>query len=305
MHKPSTTDFQNLQSLSALVNGFLLERKSRGLQIRSIEFYRGHLRQFSTWARVQDITQLDQITPALIRGFMLFLEETKHKPGYIHGFYRTMRAFFKYLEAEDLLPSQLNPMRKVKSPKVPTEPLDPIPLDDIRAMLATCKSGFTAERDKAIILTLLDSGARSGELLSINLEDVNLITGDILIRRGKNAKPRTVFIGRLPRRALRAYLKLRRDQSPALFVTDEGERMTYDGLRAVMTRRAKLAGIKPPALHGFRRTFAVNMVRAGTDVITLSRLLGHSSLAMALVYVKQNAEDLREAHARASPADGL
>lgn len=296
---------KNFSSLSELITAFLLERKSRGLQPRSIEFYKGHLKYFTTWAGA-NITQLDQLTPALIRGYLLHLEETGHKPNYSHGFYRTIRAFCKFLEFEDLITAQDNPMRKVKAPKVPIEPLDPITLDDIRAMIATCKGGgFTAERDKSIILTLTDTGARATELLSINLSDCNLLTGDILIRRGKGAKPRTVFVGKVTRRALRAYVKLRRDDCPALFVTDEGGRLSYDGLRAIMTRRAQLAGIAPPALHGFRRTFTINMLRMGADVISISRLLGHSDLQMVTRYAAQNSDDLRDVHNKNSPGDEL
>lgn len=296
---------KNFSSLSELITAFLLERKSRGLQPRSIDFYKIHLKYFSAWAGV-NVTQLDQLTPALIRGYLLHLDESGHKPSYAHGFYRAIRAFFKWLEFEDLLSAQDNPMRKVKAPKVPIEPLDPITLDDIRAMIATCKGGgFTAERDKSIILTLTDTGARSAELLSINLEDCNFLTGDLLIRRGKGGKPRTVFVGKVTRRALRAYVKLRRDDCPMLFVTDDGGRLTYNGLRAIMTRRAELAGIAPPALHGFRRTFTINMLRMEVDPVSISRLLGHGDLQMILKYAKQNADDLRDVHNKNSPGDGL
>jgi integrase/recombinase XerD len=295
----------NFQSLSVLIASFLLERKSRGLQPRSIEFYRGHLKHFSTWLDPQGITQIDQVTPAVIRGFFIHLEEG-HRLGYVHGYFRSLRAFFRWLALEEILPPEWkNPMRKVMSPKVPTDPLEPIPADDIRRLLATCRDGFTDARDKAIILTLLDTGARANELLSMNHTDCNFVVGDILIRQGKGKKPRTVFAGKVTRRALRAYVRLRSDQCVALFVTDESERLTYDGLRAIITRRAKLAEIKPPPLHGFRRTFAISMLRAGTDLISLSRLLGHADLQMVLKYAKQNSDDLREAHAKASPADSM
>jgi integrase/recombinase XerD len=296
----------NEQRLSSLIDGFLLERKSRGLQERSIEFYRSHLKHFARWLSSQGITEIDRITPAVIRAFLLYLEATKHKPGGVHAYFRTLRAFLKWYQLEFDRADWLNPLRKVQAPKVPKEPLDPVSLDDIRALLAVCHGEkFTADRDKAVILTLLDSGVRASELLRIDFADCNTITGDILIRKGKGSKPRTVFVGRMTRRALRSYLKRRDDNSPALFVTDEGERLSYDGLRAVMTRRAKLAGIPPPALHGFRRAFTMNMLRAGVDLVTISRLLGHGDLQMLLLYAKQNAEDLRDAHAHASPADKL
>jgi integrase/recombinase XerD len=294
------------KSLINLVAGFLLERKSRGLQARSIEYYRGHLKHFTDWTARQGITSIDEISPSILRAFLLYLEETKHKRGGIHAFYRTLRAFLKWYQSEFERADWVNPIRKVPAPKVPTDPLEPVSLDNVRALLAVCNGGkFTADRDRAIILTLLDSGTRANELLRLDLVDCNLITGDVLIRKGKGGKPRTVFIGRVTRRALRAYLKRRDDTSPALFVGDEGERLSYDGLRGIMTRRAKQAGISPPALHSFRRAFAVNLLRAGVDAVSISRLLGHGDLQMILKYIRQNAEDLRDVHAKASPADKL
>ena len=305
MNYQTQQTIKNFSSLSELITAFLLERKSRGLQPRSIDFYKMHMKYFSAWAGA-DVTQLEQLTPALIRGYMLHLDESGHKPNYAHGFFRSIRAFFKWLEFEDLITAQNNPMRKVKAPKVPTEPLQPIPLDDIRAMIATCTGGgFTAERDKSIILTLIDTGARAAELLSINLDDCNLLTGDILIKRGKGAKPRTVFVGKVTRRALRAYVKLRRDDCPALFVTDDASRLTYDGLRGIITRRAQLAGIAPPPLHAFRRTFVLTMLRLREDPVSIARLAGWGDLQQILKYAKQTADDLRDVHNRSSPGDGL
>jgi integrase len=76
-----------------------------------------------------------------------------------------------------------NPIRKVKAPKVPTEPIDPVPLDTVSRMIKVCERGtFTGDRDAAILLCLLDTGARAGEFLAINLNDINQARGDILIR---------------------------------------------------------------------------------------------------------------------------
>jgi integrase/recombinase XerD len=194
----------------------------------------------------------------------------------------------------------------VKMPKADIEPLEAVPLETVRALLDTCKRGkFTDERDRAILLFLLDSGVRAGELLALDRVDVDPLTGDALIRKSKSRKPRTVFIGRVARRSLRAYLKLRDDMARALFVTDEGERLRMAGLRQVMVRRAKRAGVPTPSIHSFRRAFALAMLRAGIDLLTIARLLGHSDLSLLERYIKQNAEDLRGSHEKGSPVDGM
>ena len=91
-----------------------------------------------------------------------------------------------------------------------------------------------------MMLGLLDTGARAKEFLNINLEDVELATGSVLIRQGKGRKPRMVFLGRKTIRAIRAYLRSRRDNNPALWVSIHGDRMTYSALRCLLRRRAYL-----------------------------------------------------------------
>src|ERR1043166_7913152 len=98
-----------------------------------------------------------------------------------------------------------------------------------------------------------------------------------MIRYGKGGKTRTVFIGRTTRRALRAYLHLRHDPSPVLFISKDEERLTYDGLRLLLERRAKRAQLSnKQKLRGLRRAFAQNMLRRGVDIFVLQRLVGHS-----------------------------
>ena len=77
------------------------------------------------------------------------------------------------------------------------------------------KNTFTGLRDKAIFLSLLDTWARASEFLNINLEDINPITGEIMIRAGKGRKPRNVFIGQKSRKTLRKYLRLRNNDLSA------------------------------------------------------------------------------------------
>jgi site-specific recombinase XerD len=290
--------------IGTLAAGFLLERKTRNAAAGTLRFYSQHLQYFLAWADAQAITDIDQLTPGVIREYLFYLEQTGHNPGGIHAFYRTLRAFLRWY-ADEFDRPEYNPLRKVKPPKVPQEPLKPVRVEDVRELLTACNgSKFIDLRDRAIILFLLDTGTRANELLQTNREDLNTITGDILIRQGKGRKPRTVFIGRTARRAMRAYLKLHTGGT-ALFVTDEGERFTYRGLRSVMERRARQAGIKPPSLHSFRRAFALNMLRSGVDLISLSRLMGHSDLQVLKQYLAQSADDLRTAHSRGSPVDNL
>ncbi|MCZ2127429.1 MAG: tyrosine-type recombinase/integrase [Anaerolineales bacterium] len=290
--------------IPTLCAAFLLDRKAQNLTDKTLEFYRLNLQKFVNWLDAQSVKTIDPLTPDLLRAFFIAMSERGHSAGGVRAIFRTVRAFLRWYEAEFEPSAWRDPLRKVKMPKADIEPFQPVPLEDIRAMLDVCKRGrFTDERDRAILLFLLDTGVRAGELLALNREDADAITGGVLIRKSKSRRPRTVFLGRAARRALRSYFKLRKDNAPAVFVTDEGERLKMAGLRQVMVRRAKSAGVAIPSLHSFRRAFALAMHRAGVDLLTIQRLLGHSDMSVLNRYIKQDAEDLRGAHERGSPAD--
>jgi len=190
---------------------------------------------------------------------------------------------------------------------VPIEPLEPVSLDTVALMLKHCKANtFTGDRDKAILLFLLDTGVRASELLSLNITDINQTTGEVLVRQGKGNKPRYVYIGKHSKRVLRKYLRNRNDNNPALWVTHpyvESGRLTYSGLRSLIKRRAKQAGIEAPALHDFRRAFALNFLRNGGDIYSLQNLMGHADLRVLRRYLAQTTEDLQVAHRNFSPVD--
>lgn len=292
--------------LQIAIDNFLTARKTEQVSQRTLEYYHDKLIKFFAFCQTQAISEVTQITPATIRAYLLHLEITGHNPGGCHAAFRALRAFLYWWENEFEPEGWSNPIRgKVKAPKVALEPLEPVSPQTVQALLACCKNDFTGKRDKALILFLLDSGTRAAECLAVNVEDVNQATGAVLIRRGKGRKPRTAFIGKVTRRALRAYLKQRADKAPALWVTQEGERLTYAGLRSMIQRRAKLAGVAAPEIHGFRRAFALTMLRNGVDLITLQRLMGHAGLTVLQRYLAQTETDLQQAHRRGSPVDNL
>jgi integrase/recombinase XerD len=293
--------------MPTLAAAFLLDRRAQNLTKKTLDFYRMNLQKFIDWCDTQAVKTIQQITPELLRAFFVAMTEKGHTAGGVHAFYRTVRVFLRWYVNEFEPEGWRDPLKKIRPPKVDIEPLEPVPLEHVRAMLDTCERGkFTGERDRAILLFLLDTGVRAGELLALDRQDADILTGEVLIRKSKSRKPRTVFLGRKARRALRGYLKIRgADIVRAVFVTDEIERLKMAGLRQVMVRRARRAGVPVPPLHSFRRAFALALKRAGVDLLSIARLLGHSDISLLQRYIKQDAEDLRGEHERASPGDGI
>lgn len=303
-HRRIIEKFDYDDYLITQIDGYLVACRARNLAVGSVLFYRQKLKEFTRFCDSQAVTNIRQIDGPLLRQYLLWLAAAGHNPGGVHGGYRTIRAFIRWWINEVEPDDYKDPTKKVKAPKVPEEIIEPVSLEDVSALLSTCHPGeYVGERDKALILALLDTGARASEFCAIDLEDVDLTTGEILIRQGKGRKPRKVYLGKHSRKALRTYLKKRKDDNSALWLSSYGERITTDSLHSIMQRRAAMAGIPCPGLHDFRRAFAINMLRAGVDIFSLQVLMGHSDIQILRKYLKQTDQDGRRAHELGSPVD--
>jgi integrase/recombinase XerD len=294
----------NQDYLGVWIEAFLKDRQAQNLSKRTVGFYKEKLEVFSNYCEAQAVKQISEITSVFLREFLIYLEATGHNAGGIHTYFRSVKAFLRWYWNE-IEPNYPNPILKVKPPKQSSEILAPANIDDVQSMISVCGTNFLGRRDKAILYVLLDTGARANELLQINLSDLNPITGEIKILHGKGNKARSVYLGSTSRKALRMYLKMRHDHSPALFVTDEGERLRYRGLKMVMRRRAGKAGVPVPSVHAFRRWFCLQMLRNGADIFSLQGLMGHADIQVLRRYLAQTQTDLKASHDLASPVDNL
>jgi integrase/recombinase XerD len=160
----------------------------------------------------------------------------------------------------------------------------------------------TASRDTAIILMLLDTGMRIGELCRLRVQDVNLQTGEVFIcpfSTGRKTKSRTVQLGAGSKRAVWLYLaKLPEPKSNQSLIN-----IDQRPINKFMKEIEKRSGVKDIHPHRFRHTFAIQYLRNGGDIYTLQRILGHSTLDMCLRYLHLVQADVTNAHRKASPVD--
>lgn len=265
------------------IEAFLIDRKAQNVSRGTLVFYQRKLSLFSKYCEGQQVKSISQITPTLLRDFLLQLSE-HHSAGGVHAVYRSIRTFLRWYWDEDE-PQGKNPIEKVKAPHNPIAPQQGVTRDEFDALLAVCCS----ERDKALLMVLMDTGIRAEELCGIRLEHVGF--DSILIEQGKGRKPRTVFLGRQARKQLRKYLK-EWGTKTYLFTNDEGDRLCYPALRQIFRRLCQRAGLSGITPHDLRRGYAIESLRRGVDLLTLSRLLGHSSLTLLPRYANQTSLDL-------------
>ena len=298
---------------------FLEERRSRGLKPYTVEVYKRNnlslikfLEETYEETYGEHLQSILSISPEHIRSFIKFLRESGHNQGGVHFCYRSIRAFFNWYWFE-FEPDRPNPMRKVKLSTPPLNPIPGIKMVDFKKLLDAALSSEYPKRDRAILAFLLDTMVRASECLRVNLNDINLATGAVLIRESKSGKSRTVYIGRRSIRYVRQYLKnrsIRESRSKfhaadPLFVNESGDRLKFFGLRQIVYRNADRAGIPRMGLHSFRRAGALQMLRNGEDLLHISRLLGHARVNTTQRYLATDDQDLRESHQRGSPIDRL
>jgi site-specific recombinase XerD len=228
-------------------------------------------------------------------------------PSSVAGRVRTLRAFGSWLEREFDLPN--NPLRGVPVPRVPEQLVRSLREPEIRALLAAIDGSEQPDRDRALVLLLLDTGIRLSEAAGLSVHDVDLLEGRCRVM-GKGSKERVVPVGRKARRAVRQMLARRGNPgaSAPLFVGSDGRPLAPHGIQQVMRRlsaRADLSVRCSP--HILRHTFARSFLQNGGDVFSLQRILGHSpsSLQVTRRYVDLLDDDLREIHRIASPVDRL
>lgn len=165
----------------------------------------------------------------------------------------------------------------------------------------------TALRDKAIIITLVDTGLRASELCNLTIADYDKATGHITVRQGKGKKDRTVYASENASQAIWRYKAARGPglkPGDPLFATATNQPLDRNNLRHTIQSAAKRAGLDPDGVtvHRFRHTFAVNFLRNGSNVLALQALLGHERMDTVKIYVKLSDIDLQQEQSKASVA---
>ena len=292
--------------ISREIIAFIIDRRASGRSPTTIRFYQTELDWFATFAKSQSVVSCDNITPDLIRAYLIHQSNTRNNNG-VHASFRAIKAFLNWYQVELDDDSYRNPMRKITPPKISADPLPGVTVDTIHALLTTCDRSPLGQRDRAILITLLDTGLRRAEFLKLDLSDLNLKTGAVQVRAGKGSKDRTVYTGNRARREIIRYLRFRGEvtSSSPLWTTQAGGRLTPSGLRQIVRRRAALAGVPEPSIHDFRRAFAIQSLRNGCDLVTLMRLMGHTSPNVLRRYLHLVDADLKNAHEKSSPGDNL
>ena len=220
----------------------------------------------------------------------------------VNSLIRSVKAFSRWLAEEELV--ERDPFSRVKAPKVPRLVKPHLSAQELIKVLATARSNRNAYRNEAVILFILDTGARAAEVCGLRADAIDWSIG-IARLYGKGQKERYVPFSAHTAKAMQRYgLRERRGEAATFFQSEEGDSLTKSGLYQICRRISDESGVHV-APHKLRHTFAISYLRAGGNAFALQKLLGHTTLHTTLTYVAMTSDDLVAEHRQHSPVDAM
>jgi integrase/recombinase XerD len=278
------------------VKDYLYGLKRRNCRPNTIRSYSATLMVFLSYLKDQGRTYLETITRDDLSGFIEHEQDRGMQPKTVSTRLRLLYAFVSYLvDREVVHPDLLKRKIRVKVPEALPRAMDP---DDVRQLLAVIKKS----RDWALILVLLRTGMRIGELLNTRVSEINLREKRItIIEAQKTRVGRVAYLGEDACKALRVWLKRRDPEKEYLFYGQGRQRLSYTAVRVRFGKYLEAAGLghKGYSLHCLRHTCATELLNAGMRLECLQQLLGHSSIEMTRRYARLTDNTRREEYFRA------
>lgn len=243
----------------------------------------------------EDIS-IENLTFEIVRKWKNRLEAEGKSVGTIYGYIVRLRCVLAHLQRKGvncLHPDNVKPPKRLRhrTPGFLTED----EISDLIALASRTRGKLRAKRNAAIVSLMYSSGIRVGELVRLNRSDAHY---DSFVARGKGSKDRPCFIDQRARYYVNEYLKARKDNQEALFVTDTTkERMSISTVQLIFRNlREKMGTTKHVTPHITRHSFATNFLRNNGNIRYLQDMLGHESLETTQVYAHVENIDLHRAH---------
>ena len=281
---PSKLEVSNSEYLSM----FLDAKRVEGCSERTIKYYKSSIDHFLS----KNEQPLRKITTDDIRCYLAEYQGINNcSKVTVDNVRRNISSLFSWLEEEDyILKSPMRRIHKIKTKKAVKEIISD---EAIELMRDRC----TEPRDLAIIDLLYSTGIRVGELVNLNISDVNMEQRECIVY-GKGDKERKVYFDAKAKIHLQSYLNSRIDDNPALFVTLTApfSRLKIIGVEIRVRKLGNELGLCRIHPHKFRRTMATRAIDKGMPIEQVQRILGHSQIDTTMQYALVNQDNVKTSH---------
>ncbi len=299
-------DEVNNQYLKPLFEEFIEERKALGRVEETLQSYRTTYKKFMEYFG-ERAEETGNIVSSMFIEWTNAMRDEELRPATINHNLGDMRAFMYWCMDEER--QYIEPFR-IKLIKVQEEMPKDYTVEEVKALLKKPdkKAKFTEWRTWAICCFVVGTGARLGTLVDIRMKDIDLMNGKVFYQHTKNKKLQTANLPPQLVKSLTDYINMWRYdvvEDDYLFCNVSGEALSKASLTQAYRQYTKKRGVDKTNIHGLRHTFAREWFLNGGDVVQLSKILGHSTLAMSEHYMNIYADMARDRFVEYNPLENI
>ena len=279
---------ENDNDNSQLVESFVSAKRIEGCSEKTLKYYRTTIETML----ISVDKSIRYIQTEDLRSYLINYQNEKQSSRVrIDNIRRILSSFFSWLEDEDYILK--SPVRRIHKVKTATNIKETYTDEELETMRDSC----TELRDLAIIDMLASTGMRVGEMVLLNRNDIDFNERECIVF-GKGSKERVVYFDARTKIHLQNYLRSRKDDNPALFVSLKSpyERLKIGGVEVRLREFGKQLGLQRVYPHKFRRTLATTAIDKGMPIEQLQQLLGHRKIDTTLQYAMVKQSNVKIAH---------
>lgn len=267
---------------------FLDAKRIEGCSDRTIKYYRVTIEHLLK----NVISPIRKITTEMMRAYLVDYQKINNcGKTTVDNIRRNISSFFSWLEEEDYILK--SPMRRIHKIKTQKTVKNIISDEEIEKLRDNCKN----IRDTAMIDLLYSTGIRVGELVKLNIEDIDFSERECVFF-GKGDKERRVYFDAKSKIHLKNYIESRKDNNPALFVTLNApyDRLKISGVEIRIRELGRMLNLEKVHPHKFRRTMATRAIDKGMPIEQVQKILGHSQIDTTMQYAIVNQNNVKASH---------
>lgn len=277
-------DIQNDEYLKM----FLDAKKIEGCSDRTIQYYQATVEKML----ISVTSPIRKVTTEMMREYLSDYQKVNNcSKVTVDNVRRNISSFFSWLEEENYILK--SPMRRIHKIKTNQQVKEVISDEDIEKIRDNC----SCLRDLAMIDLLYSTGVRVGELVSLNISDIDFDARECIVF-GKGGKERKVYFDAKAKLHIQDYINSRVDDNPALFVSLDApyDRLKISGVEIRVRKLGRRLALQRIFPHKFRRSAATRAIDKGMPIEQVQRLLGHSQIDTTMQYAIVNQNNVKTSH---------